>query len=327
MPVWPVAVCLVSELSGALPRPVYDPVGQQHLPHQGLQITFMVGLLLKKPDFSALQGKTLSEVASQADKLANGGIEGKLHAHVLLSSILEQLPPSESGALAPLTGKLWSLEKSLHWHERYFSQAGQDKRIKDAFFKNCRNGFFLEIGAYDGVTGSNCLHFEKFMGWDGIAVEPSRTQFDFLQKNRTCQTINKAVGFADDTVEFIEVVEGLMQMSGVDSKEFAGTKSFVENDKTSRTVSYQIETVGVMEMLDGRSEVDFMSLDIEGAELQVLESIDFDALWICVIAVENNAAGSPKYRPFFDKVGYSYYDTVGYDEIYFHPGSVDFTRT
>ena len=310
-----------------MPRPVYDPVGQQHLPHQGLQITFMVGLLLKKPDFSALQGKTLSEVASQADKLANGGIEGKLHAHVLLSSILEQLPPSESGALAPLTGKLWSLEKSLHWHERYFSQAGQDKRIKDAFFKNCRNGFFLEIGAYDGVTGSNCLHFEKFMGWDGIAVEPSRTQFDFLQKNRTCQTINKAVGFADDTVEFIEVVEGLMQMSGVDSKEFAGTKSFVENDKTSRTVSYQIETVGVMEMLDGRSEVDFMSLDIEGAELQVLESIDFDALRIRVIAVENNAAGSPKYRRFFDKVGYSYYDTVGYDEIYFHPGSVDFTRT
>jgi FkbM family methyltransferase len=318
---------LVSELSGALPRPVYDPVGQQNLPHQGLQITFMVGLLLRKPDFSALQGKTLSEVASQADKLANGGIEDKLHAHVLLSSILEQLPPSESGALAPLTGKLWSLEKSLHWHERYFSQAGQHKRIKDAFFKNCRNGFFLEIGAYDGVTGSNCLHFEKFMGWDGIAVEPSRTQFGLLQKNRTRQTINKAVGFADDTVEFIEVVEGLMQMSGVDSKEFAGTKYFVENDKTSRTVSYQIETVGVMEMLDGRSEVDFMSLDIEGAELQVLESIDFDALRIRVIAVENNAAGSPKYRRFFDKVGYSYYDTVGYDEIYFHPGSVDFTRT
>ena len=165
------------------------------------------------------------------------------------------------------------------------------------------------------------------MGWDGIAVEPSRTQFGLLQKNRTCQTINKAVGFADDTVEFIEVVEALMQMSGVDSKEFAGTKSFVENDKTSRTVSYQIETVGVMEMLDGRSEVDFMSLDIEGAELQVLESIDFDALRIRVIAVENNAAGSPKYRRFFDKVGYSYYDTVGYDEIYFHPGSVDFTRT
>ena len=286
----------------------------------------MVGLLLKKPDFKALEGKSLTEVAHHADVLANGGAEDKLHAHAIFSSILEQLPASEHEGLAILTEKLWSLEKSFHWHERYFSQAGQDKRIKDAFFKNCRNGFFLEIGAFDGVTGSNCLHFEKFMGWDGIAVEPSRTQFGFLQKNRTCQTINKAVGFDDDTVEFVEVVEGLMQMSGVDSKEFARTKSFVENDKASRTVSYQIETVGVMEMLDGRSEVDFMSLDIEGAELQVLESIDFDAVRIRVIAVENATAGSSKFRRFFDEVGYSYYDTVGHDEIYFHPGSVDFTR-
>ena len=306
---------------------MYYPFSAQRLPHQDFQINLKVGLLLKKPDFQALEGKSLTEVAHHADKLANGGAEDKLHAHAIFSSILEQLPTSEHEGLAILTGKLWSLEKSLHWHERYFSQAGQDKRIKDAFFKNCSNGFFLEIGAYDGVTGSNCLHFEKFMGWDGIAVEPSRTQFGFLQKNRTCQTINKAVGFADDTVEFIEVVEGLMQMSGVNSKEFAGTKSFVEKDKASRTVSYQIETVSVMDMLDGRSEVDFMSLDIEGPELQVLESIDFDALRIRVIAVENNAAGSPKFRRFFDKVGYSYYDTVGYDEIYFHPGSVDFTRT
>ena len=306
---------------------MYYPFSAQRLPHQDFQINLKVGLLLKKPDFQALEGKSLTEVAHHADKLANGGAEDKLHAHAIFSSILEQLPTSEHEGLAILTGKLWSLEKSLHWHERYFSQAGQDKRIKDAFFKNCRNGFFLEIGAYDGVTGSNCLHFEKFMGWDGIAVEPSRTQFRFLQKKRTCQTINKAVGFADHTVEFIEVVEGLKQMSGVNSKEFAGTKSFVENDKASRMVSYQIETVSVMEMLDGRSEVDFMSLDIEGPELQVLESIDFDALRIRVIAVENNAAGSPKFRRFFDKVGYSYYDTVGYDEIYFHPGSVDFTRT
>lgn len=287
----------------------------------------MVGLLLKKPNFNALQGKTLTEVAHYADKLANGGLADKLHAHAIFSSILEQLPASEHEGLALLTGKLWSLEKSFHWHERYFSQAGQDKRIKDAFFKNCRNGFFLEIGAFNGVTGSNCLHFEKFMGWDGIAVEPSKTQFGFLQKNRSCQTINRAVGFADDTVEFIEVVEGLLQMSGVDSKEFADSKSLVENDKASRTVSYQVETISVMEMLGNRSAVDFMSLDIEGAELQVLESIDFDALQIRVIAVENAAAGSPKFRRFFDKVGYSYYDTVGYDEIYFHPGSVAFTRT
>jgi FkbM family methyltransferase len=286
----------------------------------------MVGLMLKKPDFRSLQGKTLTEVANHADRLAKGGLADRLNAHAIFTSILEQLPASENEGTPLLTGKLWALEKSFHWHERYFSQAGQDKRIKDAFFKNCRDGFFLEIGAFDGVTGSNCLHFEKFMGWDGIAVEPSKTQFAFLQKNRQCRTINKAVGFGDDTVKFIEVVQGLLQMSGVDTEDFARTKSLVDGDKASRTVSYQIETISVMEMVGGRSEVDFMSLDIEGAELKVLESIDFDALRIRVIAVENNIVGEPKFRHFFDKIGYRYYDTVGYDEIYLHPDSVDFTR-
>lgn len=286
--------------------------------------------MLRKPDFSALQGKSLNEVANHAEGLAQGGLEDRLSAHAIFTSILEQLPATEDQGVArartAVTGRLWRLEKSFHWHERYFSQAGQDKRIKDAFFRNCRDGFFLEIGAFDGVTGSNCLHFEKFMGWDGIAVEPSKTQFEFLQRNRQCQTINKAVGFADDTVDFIEVVEGLYMLSGVDSEDFTATKSLIDNDEASRTVSYPIETIGIMEMVEGRREVDFMSLDIEGAELKALQSIDFDALRIRVIAVENNVTGSPKFREFFDRVGYRYYDTVGHDEIYFHPASVDFTR-
>lgn len=290
----------------------------------------MVGAMLRKPDFSALQGKSLNEVANHAENLAKGELEDRLIAHAIFASILEQLPASEDQGVArarvAVTGKLWLLEKSFYWNERYFSQAGQDKRIKETFFRNCADGFFLEIGAFDGVTGSNCLHFEKFMGWDGIAVEPSKTQFAFLQKNRRCQTINKAVGFADETVDFIEVVEGMYMLSGVDSEDFAATKSLIENDKKNRTVSYQIETVSVMEMVGERREVDFMSLDVEGAELKVLESIDFETLRIRVIAVENSAPGSVTFRRFFDDVGYRYFDTVGHDEIYFHPDSVGFAR-
>jgi len=284
--------------------------------------------MLKKPDFSLFKGKSLTEVANHADRLAKGSLESRLEAHAIFAAILEQLPSSENVDMKPLlTSRMWSIERSFYWHGSYFSQAGQDKRIKETFFKNSGKGFFLEIGAFDGVTGSNCLHFEKFMGWDGIAVEPSKTQFALLQKNRRCQAINKAVGFHDDNVKFIEVVEGLLQMSGVESADFAKTKSVIDGHKASRTVAYQIDTTSVMEMLAGRSYVDFMSLDIEGAELNVLESIEFDALRIGVIAVENNNAGSQKFRNFFKSVGYSYYDTVGYDEIYYHPESVDFTRT
>jgi len=297
----------------------------------GSDVILKIGYrMLKKPDFSALQGKSLNEVSDYADSLANGEVEDRINAHSIYTSILEQLPSSgdKSVALARtfLTKKIWNLEKSFFWNGQYFSEAGQDKRIKDAFFRNCRNGFFLEIGAFDGVTGSNCLHFEKFMGWDGVAVEPSRTQYDYLRKNRRCRTVNKAVGFLDQTVTFIDVVQGLQMMSGVDSDAFANTKSLIEKDEASQTETYQVETISVMEMVDGRKEVDFMSLDIEGEEIRVLESIDFEALRIRVIAVENAVVGSSKFRDFLYDVGYRYYDTIGIDEIYFHPESVQFTR-
>ena len=286
--------------------------------------------MLKKPDFKALQGKSLNEVATYADRLAQGELEDRLNAHAIFTSILEQLPATTDRGIANarvmVTGRLWTLEKSFHWHERYFSQAGQDKRIKDAFFRNRKDGFFLEIGAFDGVTGSNCLHFEKFMGWDGVAAEPSRTQYKFLEKNRRCQTVNKAVGFSGDTVEFVEVVEGPAMLSGVNSEDFAMTKTFLDNDDASRTITYDVETVSVMEMVGDRSLVDFMSLDIEGAEMKVLESIDFDRVQMRVIAVENSDIGSPIFRTFFDGIGYRYFDTIGHDEIYYHPDSVSFAR-
>ena len=286
--------------------------------------------MLKKPDFKALQGKSLNEVATYADRLAQGELEDRLNAHAIFTSILEQLPATTDRGIANarvmVTGRLWTLEKSFHWHERYFSQAGQDKRIKDAFFRNRKDGFFLEIGAFDGVTGSNCLHFEKFMGWDGIAAEPSRTQYKFLEKNRRCKTVNKAVGFSGDTVEFVEVVEGPAMLSGVNSEDFAMTKTFLDNDDASRTITYDVETVSVMEMVGDRSLVDFMSLDIEGAEMKVLESIDFDRVQMRVIAVENSDIGTPTFRTFFDGIGYRYFDTIGHDEIYYHPDSVSFTR-
>ena len=289
-----------------------------------------VGPMLKKPDLNALQGKSLNEVANHAEDLAKGGLEDRLNAHAIFASILEQLPATTDRGVAQarmtVTSRLWTLEKSFFWHERYFSQAGQDKRIKDAFFRNRKDGFFLEIGAYDGVTGSNCLHFEKFMGWDGVAVEPSRTQYKFLEKNRRCKTVEKAVGFPGDTVEFVEVVAGPAMLSGVNSEDFAMTRAFLDNDKASRTITHDVETVRIMELAGDRSVVDFMSLDIEGAELKVLESIDFNRVRIRVIAVENTNVGSSTFRTFFDGIGYRYFDTIGHDEIYFHPDSVSFTR-
>ena len=60
----------------------------------------MVGAMLRKPDFSALQGKSLNEVANHAENLAKGELEDRLIAHAIFASILEQLPASEDQGVA-----------------------------------------------------------------------------------------------------------------------------------------------------------------------------------------------------------------------------------
>ena len=68
---------------------------------------------------------------------------------------------------------------------KYYSQFGQDKFCYENFFINKEDGFFLEIGALDGIKFSNTYFFEK-RGWKGICVEPSPKKFSLLEKNRNC---------------------------------------------------------------------------------------------------------------------------------------------
>ena len=91
-----------------------------------------------------------------------------------------------------LREKIWNNERIFFWNEKFFSQAGQDKVIKNHFFPNKKNGFFLEIGAYDGIEGSNCFHFEKFLNLLlRFIKQPNNVYFDikyvyFRSKWRFC---------------------------------------------------------------------------------------------------------------------------------------------
>ena len=66
----------------------------------------------------------------------------------------------------------------------YYSQFSQDKYIYETFFKNKKEpGFFLEIGADDGIRFSNCKFFEETLNWKGIAIEPRNDAFNTLIEN------------------------------------------------------------------------------------------------------------------------------------------------
>ncbi len=279
---------------------------------------------MKNIDLKFLSGKDVSFVVKKADELFNESLEGKIHAHKLYSLLIEQIPniyekKKERIFRGHLRQKIWNCEKTFFWNEKYFSQAGQDKIINEFFFRMKNKGYFVDIGAYDGVMGSNSLHFERFLKWDGLAIEPSIIQFEKLKKNRNCKIINKAISSTSKEVEFLEVVEGLTQMSGIKNDIYQKYNSkIISKDHASETKTVKIFTTNFSEIVPQDVEIDYLSIDIEGSEFELLKSIDFDKYKIKVISVENNLPDDQDFQVFFNKKHFKYFDRVGQDEIFYN---------
>ena len=276
---------------------------------------------MKNIDLREFRGKDILVLLKKADELFIGNLEEKIHSHKIYNNLLEQIPIDyENIKLRGLRGilrqKIWNCERSFFWNENFASQSGQDKIIKNSFFRSKKNGYFVEIGAFDGVLGSNCIHFEKSMNWEGIAIEPSKIQFEKLSKNRNCKVLNAAISSTEKDVEFIEVIEGLTQMSGIDDDNYSA-KLIIENNKKNKFNKNKMKT-STFEKSILTKEIDYLSIDIEGAELDVLKSINFQEFIIKVISVENNNPEKINFNSFLKENNFSFFDRVGQDEIFYN---------
>ena len=277
---------------------------------------------MKNIDLSHLVGKDISIALKEAQDLSEKNLEGKIHAHKIYNFLLDQIPNQYSESKfhvlrGILREKIWNNERMFFWNEKFFSQAGQDKVIKNHFFPNKKNGFFLEIGAYDGIEGSNCFHFEKFLNWNGIAFEPSKVQYEKLKNNRNCKILNKAMSNSIVEVDFVEVIEGLTQMSGIKNENYTAEKIIKKNGQRKTEISKIITTTFDKEVSIDQ-EIDYLSIDIEGGELSVLETIDFEKYTIKVVSVENNLPDKFNFNSFFISKNFSFFDRVGQDEIFYN---------
>ena len=276
---------------------------------------------MKNIDLKEFRGKDILVLLKKADELFIGNLEEKIHSHKIYNNILEQIPIDyENIRLRELRWnlrqKIWNCERSFFWNENFASQSGQDKIIKNSFFRSKKNGYFVEIGAFDGVLGSNCIHFEKSMKWEGIAIEPSKIQFQKLSKNRNCKVLNKAISSTEKDVEFIEVIEGLTQMSGINNDDYSA-KTIIKNDENTKFNKIKLKTSTFNKNVLNK-EIDYLSMDIEGAELDVLQSINFKEYIIKVISVENNNPEKINFNSFLKENNFSFFDRVGQDEIFYN---------
>jgi len=198
----------------------------------------------------------------------------------------------------------------------YASQAGQDL-IVDRIFAGKRGGTFVDVGGYDGTTGSNTLFFEQWRGWYGVLVEPVPAQLDKARLVRRCPCLALAVAATEGSAEFIEITEGFTQMSGLAGTYEAGLLDRVRADPRHKERTLRVETRTLSRILDDSAipEPDFISLDIEGGEAEVLAAFPFDRHAVGVWAIENNT-GTDAIALIMQANGYDLVEFCGPDEIW-----------
>ena len=268
-----------------------------------------------------LEGKSIKEIVDYADNLFRGNKISE--AYKIYKLVLEKIPNLQDlekpyVVRGIVRKRIWDCLRKLGQNSDYFSEAGQDMLVKENFFKDQKSGFFLEIGAFNGIEGSNCYHFEKFMNWQGIAVEASPLQFERLKKNRNCELINAALASENKQVEFFEIVEGFTQMSGINNINFQNSLERIKKNSNSKINKIKIESKTFNKLIPNDQIIDLISIDIEGNEFEVLKSIDFDEYQIKVIIIENNIPNELSYLEFFLEKNFCYFDRVGMDEIYYN---------
>jgi len=184
------------------------------------------------------------------------------------------------------------LQNSALRAEGYYSQAGQDKWVVESIFVGKNNGFFVDIGAHDGISFRNTYLLEQ-KGWLGIAVEPNPFVYPKLVKNRKCLTVNgcitdqSGIGKFRLLTGYSEMLSGLIEE--YKPQQFTRIQKEME-EKGGELVDINVDCYTIMEILKNnhRNHIDYLSIDAEGAELKILNSVDFNAVSIHVISVENS---------------------------------------
>lgn len=206
--------------------------------------------------------------------------------------------------------------------KKYYSQFGQDLYVLDSIYKNKSDGFFVDIGANHPVNANNTYLLE-LNGWKGLAIEPQESLRSLWPNTRKTPCLNYVIGAENKEVSFIEANASEHGLSGVEGY----NKCTTDCKKISVTQRRLEDILAEYSVTD----VDFLSIDVEGYEMNVLNGIDFSKVNIKLICVENDIGfksmpligkqlgeelGNKDLREFIISKGYKYIARIMSDDIF-----------
>lgn len=181
-----------------------------------------------------------------------------------------------------------------------------------------KDGFFVEFGASDGKTFSNSLLLEEDYAWNGIVCEPLIRHHKTLFNNRNCHINTQCV--YPETGKILSFFDSGDKDLGLLSciQEFKA-------DQTSYEKNFNVLSISLNDLLalyNAPSKIDYMSVDTEGGEYEILKSLNWDKYDVSLITVEHNWGAER--QPIFELLtskGYQRFNTdvSRWDDWYFKP--------
>lgn len=218
---------------------------------------------------------------------------------------------------------LKSITKRL-LHGKYYSLNQLDRKLEK--YIDYDSGYFVEMGANDGVTQSNSLYFEKHRNWRGLLVEPVPQNYLKCQKNRSKKDsiyCAACVSFGYDQ-EFVRIAYSNLMSAPVsldsdiqDPRAHAQLgNQFLRNEEVVFEFGAVARTLHSLLLESGAPPViDFLSLDVEGAELEVLKGVDHTVFRFKYLLVE--CRDFPRLSAYLASHGYKFVEPLSSQDYLF----------
>jgi FkbM family methyltransferase len=209
--------------------------------------------------------------------------------------------------------------KNIMDRNMYYSQFGED-RILAEIFSEKSEGLCIEVGANDGVNDSNTMHFEN-VGWDCILIEPNPVLCNMIRASRKATLFEVAASDKNGETSLF-VAEGAERAHGVstiNSAENALNKiksygfTFTEVKVNTKLLDEILNEVKIAR------EIDFISVDVEGHELEVFKGFSLDRWKPTIILVEDNSNfENSDVSSYLKTFGYLRFRRTGVNDWYAH---------
>lgn len=186
-----------------------------------------------------------------------------------------------------------------------YAQLKQDQWVL-FMMADMRDGYFVEFGAGDGVTDSNTYLLERKYGWRGVLAEPQVEMMSLLRSRRPASMcFDVAVGPWDGKSVFNETsIPGLSYVSGYGVDELTPAR-VVRRSHAVRVLSLN----SLLDEAEAPAVIDYLSIDVEGAEYDVLRTFDFTKRRVRLMTVEHNGTSNRRMiRELLDAHGFRWVD-------------------